>query len=434
MRALAEEVGRGAMTEAARRAIDLARRASLAGQIGAATTVDEASVEAQLAQPPSTLVPIINATGVLVHTNLGRAPLAPEAIAAMASVSEGYSTLELDLERGERGDRHRHAAPLLVAATGAEDALVVNNAAAAMMLALASIARGREVIVSRGELVEIGGGFRIPDILAESGAKLIEVGTTNRTHLADYERAIGDQTALLLKVHRSSFAMIGFTAEVDLPGLAALGRARGLPVLYDAGSGYLGGIPGEPERPIREAFAAGVDAVVFSADKLLGGPQAGVLAGRRTLLDRARNHPLLRALRPDKATLAALVATLVLHRDEPTRIPLLALAGASTTDLTNRATAIAAALGPRASVVATEAKLGGGSSPMFTLPSVAVRLAGGSSDELARRLRLGRPAIGTRIADGAVLVDLRAVLPRQDESLQRALAVALAADEQAETA
>ena len=294
--ALAARHGHGKVARAAREAVETARRARRGGSTGEDAVVDEARVEARLLVPASTLQPVLNGTGILVHTNLGRAPLAAEAIAAMVEISSGYSTVEYDLDNGKRGDRHGHAAPLLTALTGAEDALVVNNAAAALLLALAAVARGRQVIVSRGELVEVGGGFRIPDVLAESGAELVEVGTTNRTHLADYERAIGERSALLLKVHRSSFGMVGFTREVPLAELAELGRSRGLPVLHDAGSGCLGGFDRDTDETVASSVRAGADLVVFSGDKLLGGPQAGLLVGRRALVARAREHPLLRAV------------------------------------------------------------------------------------------------------------------------------------------
>lgn len=433
MQTLAARVGDRAVRRAAREAIGEARRAILEGQTGDATTVDEARVEALLGAEASTLVPVINGTGVLLHTNLGRAPLAPEAIAAMARVSGGYTNLEYDLESGERGDRHGHAAPLLRALTGAEDALVVNNAAAAMLLALAAFATDREVVVSRGELIEIGGGFRIPDVLRQSGATLREIGTTNKTRRADYEEAIGDRTALLLKVHRASFAVIGFTEEVGLEELAALGRARTVPTLYDLGEGSLGGFADPPGETVASALAAGIDVVVFSADKLLGGPQGGVLAGRADLIARARKHPLLRALRPDKATLAALIATLVLHRDRPGAVPLIAMANTAVAALTLRATNLTNGLGAEASFGPSEAKLGGGSSPLHVIPSVALRLRVPSPERLAARLRETSPPVITRVSDGAVSVDLRAIPAERDGELRALLGAALTAH-RAETA
>ena len=261
---------------------------------------------------------VLNATGVLVHTNLGRAPLAPAALDRIADAS-GYSNLEYDLSSGSRGSRQDHLAPLLRRLTGAEAAIVVNNNAAAMLLALAALAEGREVVVSRGELIEIGDGFRIPDVLARSGARLVEVGTTNRTRAADYERAIGPETALLLRVHQSNFRVVGFTEQPRLDELAAVARRHELPLLDDLGSGALVDVEGEPTPAA--ALAAGADLVCFSGDKLLGGPQAGIVAGRADLIEKLRRHPLHRALRSDKLTLAALEGTLALYLDRPRRDP-----------------------------------------------------------------------------------------------------------------
>src|SRR5437868_6524806 len=263
----------------------------------------------------------INATGVIIHTNLGRAPLAREALERVGTVAGGYSNLEYDLREGGRGSRQDHVAPILRRLTGAEAALVVNNNAAAVLLALAALAEGREVLVSRGELIEIGDGFRIPDVLARSGAKLREVGTTNRTRAADYEKAIGPETALLLRVHQSNFRVVGFTEQPTVPQLAAVARRHELPLVDDLGSGVLVELADEPSA--RESLAAGADLVTFSGDKLLGGPQAGIVVGRADLVERLRRHPLQRALRADKLTLAALEGTLALYLDAPERVPVL---------------------------------------------------------------------------------------------------------------
>ena len=410
---------RWAVVEAARAAI-AARRAAILADASAAATIDSAAVAAAaraVAAPP--LRRVVNATGVVIHTNLGRAPLAPAAIAALVDVATGASNLEYDLGKGERGSRHAHAAALLCALTGAEAACVVNNNAAATVLALAALAGGREVIVSRGELVEIGGAFRIPDILALSGATLREVGTTNKTRRADYERAIGERTGMLLKVHRSNFAIVGFTAEVGEAELAALAHARGLPAMVDLGSGcmldrarqHAAGLPAEPT--VAEVVASGVDVVCFSGDKLLGGPQAGILVGTAAAIAAIRSHPLMRALRPDKLTLAALCATLALYRDGRDReVPVVARLEADPAALRARADALAAAIaaagGPAVTVEASVATVGGGAMPTASLPSWAVVVAG-SADALDARLRAAAVPVIARVADGRVWLDVRAL-------------------------
>jgi L-seryl-tRNA(Ser) seleniumtransferase len=374
--------------------------------------------------------PVLNATGVLLHTGLGRAPLAAEAIEAVAVASRGYCALEFDLETAERGQRSDAVAGLLRELTGAEAATVVNNNAAATVLALKSLAAGREVIVSRGQLVEIGGSFRLPEIFAASGAVLREVGTTNRTRLADYERAIGPQTAALLRVHASNFRIIGFTESVPIAELAALGRSHGLWTIDDTGSGALG--PGLPpgvaadEPTAVGSIDAGADLVLFSGDKLLGGPQCGVLLGTRPAIARVASDPLMRAFRVDKMTLAALEATLRLALDREVahrRIPLWAALTASTDVLLKRAHALAAELradpGLAADAWLTEAHLGGGSAPGQPLASAAVRIAPpfpGDVDAsaLARRLRQGEPAVVPRIQSGWLVLDLRAI-PEADD-------------------
>ena len=380
------------------------------------------------------LRPVLNATGVVLHTNLGRAPLAPSALAAIAETAAGFCNLEYDLARGERGSRYDHCVGLLRELTGAEDALVVNNCAAALVLALGTLAAGRGVAVSRGELIEIGGSFRVPDIMRRSGAQLVEVGTTNRTHRHDYEAALDAGCAAIAKVHRSNFTLGGYTAEVSLAELAELGTARGVPVLHDFGSGLLldlapYGLTGEPTA--RDVVAAGPTVVVMSGDKLLGGPQAGIVLGRREALATMRADPLARALRVDKLTIAALGATLALYR-EPWRavkdIPALAMLVASTDVLRDRAERLRgwlAAGGAAAEAVPSEATVGGGAFPTARMPSVAVALAGEAA-ALERRLRGGEPAVVARVADGHVLLDLRSVPVRDDERLRDAVLAALA--------
>jgi L-seryl-tRNA(Ser) seleniumtransferase len=354
--------------------------------------------ELEAARRPS-LRRVLNATGVIVHTNLGRAPLAEEAIARVHDVARGYSNLELDLEDGVRGSRQDHLASLVRRLTGAQASLVVNNNAAAVLLALAALAEGREVIVSRGELVEIGDGFRIPDVLARSGARLVEVGTTNRTRAADYERAIGPDTALVLRVHQSNFRLVGFTELPRLDEVAAVAHAHELPLVDDLGSGALGDLPGEPSA--RESLAAGADLVCFSGDKLLGGPQAGIVAGRADLVERLRRHPLQRALRIDKLTLAALEGTLLLHLDAPGRIPVLRMLAEDAPAVRARAERLAALTG--ATVEETVARVGGGALPLSELPSFACAL----DQSLAAPLRAGEPPVIGIVRDGKLLLDCR---------------------------
>ena len=377
------------------------------------------------------LLEVLNATGVLLHTNLGRAPLAPAALAAIAAAGGGYSNLEYDLDSGRRDSRYERVADLLRDATGAEDALVVNNCAAAVLLVLDTFARGREVIVARGELIEIGGGFRLPDVLERSGATLVEVGTSNKTYLRDVERALSPRTALLMRSHLSNFRVSGFTASVAPAELAALGRRVGIPVVEDLGSGALVALEryGLPhERTGGEAIADGLDLVAFSGDKLLGGPQAGIIAGRRALVARLRANPLLRALRVDKATLAALAATLRLYftADAPAGVPLYAMLGQSPAVLRARAENIVAQLGLAARVVESEAVVGGGTLPTETLRSVAVALDVPAPDDTARRLRCGEPPVVGRVLDGVLLLDVRTVQPESDPALIRAVRAALA--------
>jgi L-seryl-tRNA(Ser) seleniumtransferase len=375
------------------------------------------------------LRPVLNATGVVLHTNLGRAPLADAALDAVRAVAAGYSTLEFDLERGERGSRSTHCASLLAELTGADDALVVNNGAAALLLALDTFARGRDAIISRGELIEIGGSFRVPDIMATSGARLREVGTTNRTHLDDYRRALSAETGAIVKVHQSNFAVRGFVASAEPRALAALAAEAGVPLIHDLGSGLLLslesiGLRGEPLAA--EAVRDGATIVTMSGDKLLGGPQAGIVLGRREAVGRMRKNPLARALRVDKMTLAALEVTLTICR-APERamreIPTLAMLAAPVHTLRERAHSLVRQLeraGVAAHVADTEAHVGGGSFPDVTIPSVAVAIAGGAQSRAAA-LRAGDPPVIGRIQDDVLLLDLRTVPTPDDETLRAAV-------------
>jgi L-seryl-tRNA(Ser) seleniumtransferase len=371
-----------------------------------------ARVHQLLARPPS-LRPVLNATGVIVHTNLGRAPLADVALDRVRAVASGYSNLEYDLDAGARGSRHAHLGGLLAELTGAETGMAVNNNAAAVLLSLAALAGGREVVISRGELIEIGDGFRIPDILAQSGARLVEVGSTNRTSVHDYERAIGPDTAALVRVHQSNFRMVGFTAAPALADLAALAAAHGLPLIDDLGSGQLLDLPDLADEPTaRGSIEAGAAVVCFSGDKLLGGPQAGVIVGQAAVLERIRRHPLARAVRIDKLSLAALEATLELYRD-PQRalraVPALAAAAEAAEAVRMRAQGLADRLG--GTVVATTARVGGGAVPLLELPSFACALDGG--DALAAALRASDPPVVAVVREGRVLLDCRTLTDAQ---------------------
>jgi len=377
----------------------------------------------------SSLRRVINATGVVLHTNLGRAPLAEAAIRAIEQVAEGFSNLEYDIETGARGSRYSHCVGLLRQLTGAEDALVVNNCAAALVLTLNALAQRKEVLVSRGELVEIGGSFRIPDIMARSGAKLVEVGTTNRTHDDDYRRAITPKTGAIVKVHRSNFTIEGFTSEVSVERLAFIAAEHGLPVINDLGSGLLMrlddfGLTGEPTAS--DALRAGATLVLMSGDKLLGGPQAGIILGSAASVARLRKNPFARAMRVDKLTLSALEATLRLYL-EPERarreIPVLAMLTENLSTIETRARAIAAALsnaGVELEIRPSSSSVGGGAFPTATIPSMAVALSG-DVNGLEERLRHGDPPVIGRINDGKLLLDLRSVQPREDATLVKAV-------------
>ena len=378
--------------------------------------VEDVIERVALRSSPS-LVPVLNATGVVLHTNLGRAPLASAAMASVQAVAAGYSTLELDVATGTRGSRSDHCAALLASLTGAEDGLVVNNAAGALVLALNALADTREVLISRGELIEIGGSFRIPDILMKSGAILREVGTTNRTHLADYRDALSERAGAILTVHRSNFEQSGFVASPEPSELAALASAAGIPYLHDVGSGLLAdlssfGLVGEPR--VGEAVGQGADVVLFSGDKLLGGPQAGCLVGKASCIASARRNPLARALRADKMTLAAMEATLALYRDTGVaikEIPVLAMLTMQASALQARATALRSAIGDaaKAEVAPGFSAVGGGSFPGAVLPTSLVALEPGAlgAASLALRLRLGTPPVVSRIEGGRVLLDPR---------------------------
>jgi L-seryl-tRNA(Ser) seleniumtransferase len=425
--ALAAEVDAPrAIALAAARSVLAARRAELLeGRAGDADLARRARAAAAAAERPS-LRRVLNATGVIVHTNLGRAPLAAAAREAVIRVAEGYANLEWDLDRGERGSRHDHVDGLLRELTGAEAAVAVNNCAGATLLAAAALAGAeREIVVSRGQLVEIGGGFRVPEVIAQAGARLVEVGTTNRTRRADYERAIGERTGAILRAHPSNFRQLGFVQEVEIEELCELG----VPVIDDVGSGVLAGDEAllADEPPVRRSVAAGAALVCFSGDKLLGGPQSGLLVGRAEAVGRARAHPLARALRLDKLGLAALEATLRLYLD-PERarreIPVLAMLRAGEEELAERAARLAALI-PGSEVVASVARVGGGALPLLELPGPVVAVGGGGVDALAARLRAGYPPVIGRIEAGRLLLDPRTLAGDELEAAGRAVAAAL---------
>ena len=426
------------IASAARAVIDETRADVIGG--GAAPSFDEivSEVRDRIERGPGRgLVPVINATGVLIHTNLGRSPLGAAHMAAINEVGRGYSNLEFDLGSGKRGHRYHHTRRALTALTGAESALVVNNNAAAVLLVLSALCEGREVIISRGELVEIGGEFRIPDVMAASGARLVEVGTTNRTHIGDYERAITPETAAILKVHPSNYTVVGFTASVTPAEVGRLARARGVPFFHDVGSGLVEAPRGArwaaSEPTIRAALEDGADLVTFSGDKLFGGPQAGIVAGRSALIEKLERHPLLRALRVDKVTLAALEATTDAYlRDAWEEIPLWAMALAPEDDLQARAERIVESIreryepGIKVEASRTMAVAGGGSAPGSQIPSWGVVIGTPDPEALQAKLRDGVPPVVVRIADDRVIVDVRTVEPVHDDAvIERLLAAAL---------
>ncbi len=431
IRQLLETTPRPVLVDAVRESLAAARIRRAGAPESWAADVRERLTERSRAS----LRPVLNATGVVLHTNLGRAPLPTAAVAAMTTIASGYSNLELDLDSGTRGSRADHCREPLRAATGAEDALAVNNAAGALLLGLAALAPGRDVVISRGELIEIGGSFRIPDILTRSGARLKEIGTTNRTHLDDYRRALDNEVGAVLTVHRSNFEQRGFVATPETGELAALCLDAGVPYLVDVGSGLLAdlsawGLTGEPRVP--DALSAGADVVVFSGDKLLGGPQAGCLVGRKAIIRRCREHPIARAVRADKMTLAGLEATLALYREPELavrEIPVLRMLTLGAEELAARAGRLAAAcpaeLDPRTEP--GRSAVGGGSFPGAELPTTLVALDAGSlgADGLALRLRVGTPAIVTRVGGGRVLLDPRTLPEDADGEIGAALVEAL---------
>jgi L-seryl-tRNA(Ser) seleniumtransferase len=441
---LAPGIPRTLVVEAVRDAVDSVRGRILGGasiEPSADDIVRDAVARAALAARPS-LRPVINATGIIVHTNLGRSLLSQAAADAARDVATSYSTLEYDVESGERGSRHVHVESLLTRLTGAEAAMAVNNNAAAVMLGIAALSRGKDAVVSRGQLVEIGGSFRIPDIMRESGATMVEVGTTNKTHLADYENAITERTGLLLKVHSSNFRVVGFTEEVSLAQLVELGARHGVPVFEDQGSGVLldlrkYGLPYEPT--VAESIAAGAQLVSCSGDKLLGGPQAGILVGSYDVIGRLKKHPMARAVRLDKMTLAALEVTLRAYLDTERalrEIPTLRMLTETQAEVGARASALAERLGERlggAAVVSTAediSRAGGGALPLADIPTVVVAVVpapgGPSVDVIEAHLRTtSDPAVIARINEGRLLLDPRTLLPGQDEIIVASMAEAV---------
>jgi L-seryl-tRNA(Ser) seleniumtransferase len=430
-----EGFSREAVVDLVRAELVEARRAIADG--GDTTSLDqvvgsvEASASARWRPWPG---PVINATGVVLHTNLGRSPLSAESIEAVRRAAAGYSDLELDLESGTRGSRQAHASRLLSQLTGAEAALVVNNNASAIMLGLAAVASGKEVIVSRGEAVEIGGGFRIPDVLRQSGATLVEVGTTNRTYARDYESALGENTGAILSVHSSNFRVTGFTHTPEIADLVDLGGRHGIPVLHDLGSGCLLDTTafGMAREPIpQDSVRDGIGLAFFSGDKLLGGPQAGIIVGTSELVGVVSRHPLARAVRVDKLSLAGLVATLLhyVKGDAERKVPIWRMVALSPDEIRARALRWGDGLGDSATLVEGLSTIGGGSLPGETLPTWLLCLSSqgieGGPDELARRLRSGSPPVVGRIEDDRLLLDPRTVLPEEDETLVNVVREAL---------
>jgi L-seryl-tRNA(Ser) seleniumtransferase len=435
--------GQPALTESARAVLASVRQEISAGTLGSREAVElaVANLTSAVARHLEnslqfSLKPVVNATGVILHTNLGRAPLAEPALKRISEVAGRYTNLEFDIAAGERGKREVHVERLFSRLLNQENVsgirtVVVNNCAAAVMLTLNTLAEGGEVVVSRGELVEIGGSFRVPDVMAKSGAVLREVGTTNRTRLADYERAINDKTRLLLRVHRSNFAIIGFTEQPSLEELAALGRKHNIPVMEDLGGGAM--VPlrglGINESGVMDSLRAGVDLVTYSGDKMLGGPQAGLLSGREALIQRVRANPLFRALRVDKLTYAALEATLMEYvRQNHDAVPFLRMLRMTAEEVRARATAMQEKLNSatslRTEIIAGESLVGGGSAPTSTLPTFLLAVTADSlgAEELALRLRQGDPPIVARVEEGRVLIDLRTVFaPVEDAEITRAL-------------
>ena len=431
---------RSLVREALRRTLERLRIELADGGTASAEADIAAETEMELrSMDRPSLRRVINATGIPLHTNLGRAPLSPAAREALAEIARGYSNIEYELDRGRRGSRHDHCAGLLTELTGAEAALVVNNNAAAVVLCLNELAEGHEVIVSRGELVEIGGSFRVPDIVAKSGARIVEVGATNRTHLRDYESAIGPATKVLFKVHQSNFTQSGFVSEVSIGQLVELGHTHELPVVHDLGSGllpdaeHMPGLPWEPS--VSDSLASGADLVTFSGDKLLGGPQAGVILGRRDLIERLRGNPLLRALRVGKLTIAAMEATLRSWRESETAradLPALTMIMMDSAALKQRAERLAGALqqhapGAHVEVAESTAEVGGGSVPGAELPTwvLKVSVPGRSERELEAACRAETTPVIARVSESALYLDPRTVLPEEEDEFVSVVARAL---------
>ena len=427
-------LGRPLVKHMLARVLERARSRASAGEPPPADDALLAEAARLASQVSTGLTAVINATGVVLHTGLGRAPLPADAAEAAVRAS-AYSDLEIDRETGKRGKRSTRAELLLTAITGAGAALVVNNCAAALLLGLGALARRKEVLVSRGELIEIGGEFRIPDIMAASGAKLLEVGTTNRTRVDDYRDAASDRSGLILKVHPSNYRVVGFTASPPTSELSGLARDVGVPFLYDLGSGMLDRIPGVPtdEPSAREALADGADLVTFSGDKLLGGPQAGIVLGREDLIERLRRHPIARAVRVDKMQVAALERVLATYsRGDHLNLPVWRMLLRPVEEVKRRAEKLARSLDGElegAHVVPTEATVGGGSIPGYGIPSWGVAVRAPSPSAMAGRLRTGRPPVFSRVEEAAVVLDVRTVADDQLQDLRRAVLYALEGDD-----
>jgi len=431
LKPLAETYPHDWLVKLVRQQLERERDAVAAGKkVSSLSKIAEAVCNQVKAIEVPSLRPVINATGVILHTNLGRSPLSREATEAMATVARGYSNLEFNLDSGTRGSRQVHVESLLCELTGAEAALVVNNNASGVLLALTALAKRKEVIVSRGQAVEIGGGFRIPDVMRQSGARLVEVGTTNCTYISDYEQALSPRTAALMRVHASNFQLVGFTSEVELEDLMALAERYSIPVLDDLGSGcFLDtttfGLA--PEPVVQRSVALGVGLAFFSGDKLVGGPQAGIIVGRRQFMEKLRRHPLARAVRIDKVRLAGLAATLLhyLKGEAASKIPVWRMIAAPVVDIEKRAEKWREVLGGAARVIDGETMVGGGSLPGGTLPTRLVAIGGGKNRNLAqraaRKLRSGEIPVVGRIADDILLLDPRSVLPEDDETVTKAL-------------
>ena len=433
-RRAAAHLGRPLVKRTLEDVLSEARRAAAVGEDPPADEILLAQALGRASRASHGTVPVINATGVILHTNLGRAPLPERAVRAAAHAARSYTDLEVDRETGRRSKRGRHAELLLAAVTGADAAMVVNNCAAALLLAMASLAKGKQVIVSRGELIEIGGEFRIPDILSASGAKLAEVGTTNRTRIADYRAAVNERTGMILKVHPSNYRMIGFTAAPSATDLAALARARGVPFLYDIGSGLLHHGHGHPddEPSVTDALADGADLVTFSGDKLLGGPQAGIVVGRPDLIQRLQRHPIARAVRLGRMQMAALEQVLsIVASGREEEVPVFRMLRESPDTVRARAQVLSETIGGElegARIVRCGSAVGGGSMPGTELPSWGVRLRVAHAAAFASRLRTGTPAAFCRVQDDVVLLDCRTVADEQVPHLARAVHYALEGD------